>query len=97
MDSCDVRDMISDPVVYNAFESLTPRQREVLMSLVIRGERQQSLAERLNVTQQAIGRTKEQAMRKLRTGLQETGATNGGRHANRKRSWHCLPQGPAMR
>lgn len=64
-----VDETIADPDLHRAFQKLTNHQREVIVRLVVNGERQLSLANRLGVTQQAIFRTKTQALCRLRTAV----------------------------
>lgn len=68
-----VEELIHDDVLYRAFQTLTARQRHVLVSLIINDERQQTVARRLNVTQQAVCRSKEQALRRLRLAARARG------------------------
>lgn len=63
-------EVIADYRLYRAIQELTPRQYEVLVSLVLVGDREQALAKRLNVTQQAVNRSKQQALHRLRTSVQ---------------------------
>lgn len=62
-------DLIANRSVFQAFQSLTPHQRLVVIRLVIQGDTQQAVARDFQVTQQAVFRTKQQALRRLRMAL----------------------------
>lgn len=64
-----VEEVLGDLALYRAYQALTAHQRRVLRELVLGGERQQAVATRLNVSQQAVCRTKDSALRRLRSAL----------------------------
>jgi len=57
-----VEEVLDDPFLYQAYLNLSPRQREILLLLVLGERRQAELAFRWNVTQQAICKSKRQAV-----------------------------------
>lgn len=64
-----LQDLITDYGLYLCFQGLTRRQQHVLMSLIIKGESQEKVARSLGVTQQAVGRSKSQALQRLRASI----------------------------
>lgn len=66
-----LEDVLLDARLYRNYRRLTPRERFALACLVIEGERQSLLAQRLGISQQAVNSNKERALRRLRSSFDE--------------------------
>lgn len=62
-------DAIGDYSLYQAIQALTDRQRYLVDQLMVRDARQGEVADTLGITQQAVWRGKEQALRRMRHAL----------------------------
>lgn len=64
-----IEDLLLDARLAAAYRQLTKRERETVISLIIEGERQSVLAGRQGVTQQAVSRNRDRALRRLRRSI----------------------------
>lgn len=62
-------DVVADPRLYRALRTLTPTQREILYRLVVLGHQERQIASDLAITQQAVNKSKNTALARLRSAL----------------------------
>lgn len=73
-DRC-ILDMIESIDVYDALESLTSRQKNILFMMLIHDCSEANIASQLHITQQCVNSTKKKALLKLKKKLTEKGVT----------------------
>lgn len=71
----NILDMIESVDVYNALESLTSRQKNILFMMLIHDCSEANIASQLHITQQCVNSTKKKALLKLKKKLIEKGVT----------------------
>lgn len=71
----DLREVVTDERLWAALQALTERQRDVLYLTAVAGRREAEIAAAWGVTQQAVSKTKRDAIRKLKARLSRV---NGG-------------------
>ncbi|CAM3997794.1 sigma-70 family RNA polymerase sigma factor [Mesobacillus zeae] len=67
IDSGDVLDFISDPVLYKAIKSLTNNQQDILSLAYVKGLKDVEIAALLKKTQQAVSKSRKKALNTLKS------------------------------
>ncbi|GED55191.1 hypothetical protein BBO01nite_44320 [Brevibacillus borstelensis] len=62
----DKKVLFDDEVISKAFQSLTNNEKKVITLAFVKELKESEIAKRLNVTQQAVSKTKHRALKKLR-------------------------------
>lgn len=75
LDRAPLEELLTDRAVYQAFQRLPRQQRLVLTLLLLRGAKQQAVARRLQISQQAVCKSKQQALRRLRATARARGGS----------------------
>lgn len=66
-----LEDYVDDPALYSALQRLTTREKEVLKLIFVFELRVTDIAKKMNISHQAVSKTKHRALQKLRDYLTE--------------------------
>lgn len=72
IESDNILDYISDPDLYRALQVISPKQREVLYLVYIKGYNDTEVGYLLNKSQQAVSKTRNKALKKIRLKMEES-------------------------